>query len=342
MFTHRHLVRQAAFLPLILFLAAGCSKKLMILQVPAFYDNSLQTIAVVPFRSPMDGGAAGGVIADKLAAVLQANGTYQVYNRSDLQALLNEQDLAAAMSSDPSAAAGGFRKMGKVQAILTGAVSDFARNSVKQLRQDPIYGYDSQGRQYVQGYTTYEHIYNSAIVSATAALIRVADGATVHATPVPARGSVSADGRSPKYSEIQCLTIATDQVVAQLLEQFAIVRKEIEIDPGKAFRTAKDFYDNKWDYTNAFKADAEKMFVVLALPICCDRNIFRLVIVREGQRETLAETKFAWSRQFPEAGKGFEFSPKAVAAQGGGPGSYVVKFYAGPEPVMEHKFRIVR
>jgi hypothetical protein len=49
-----------------------------------------------------------------------------------------------------------------------------------------------------------------------------------------------------------------------------------------------------------------------------------------------------WRREFPSAGKSYVFSPRDVAAKGGGPGVYLAKFYAGPEPAMTSEFTITR
>jgi len=136
-----------------------------------------------------------------------------------------------------------------------------------------------------------------------------------------------------------CATSATEQVVAQLLEEFAPVRKVIKVDPSKALRTASDFFDNKWTYTDNFKADDEKLFIVVNLPVCCDRNRFRLTIVRKDQREDLLSQDIVWTRQHSASGYRYLLSPKEVAAKGG-LGQYEVKFYSGPEPVLRRTFTI--
>lgn len=319
--------------------AAGCGKKMIISQVPPFWDESLKTIAVVPFRSHMDGGVAGRMIADELAACLQANGTYHVYNRNDLQTLMNEHDLQMALSDDPAVAAQGLKKLGKVQALLVGNVADYRGDTQRQRKQDPVYGYTAEGAMYVSGYRTYDYITNSAVVSASATLIRVDDGSTIHATPAW-NSRPNSQGENPRYSPADCLNIARNNVVASLLAEFAITRQEITIDPAKAFRTATEMYDNKWYYSERFKPTCEKMFVVVALPANCDRNRFNVTIIREGERQVLAEQPLVWSRNNSDKGHGLEFCPRDIAAKGGGNGAYVAKFYSGPEPIMEHKFTI--
>ncbi len=315
---------------------AGCSAKIPIVQIPHFYTPELKTIAVVPFRNQSTGKNAGQVIADKLAAALMANGSYKVYNRNDLKALMDESDLQIALGADSPAAAATFKKATNVQAILTGAVTTYSATSQSQRRQDPQYAYTKQGRKYLTGYRTYVLTRNEANVSVTATLIRVSDGTTIAATPAPARARVASEGEPPKQDPYACISDATDQVVFQLVEQFAPIRKVIKVNTSKALRTASDLYDNKWSFTKQFNASDEKMYVVVELPLCCDRNRFRLVIVKKDQREELAGMAIVWGRK---ASVGYSFSPKALAAKAG-PGQFQVKFYSGPEPVIIQDFRI--
>jgi hypothetical protein len=336
------------FVPLVLlllvgFALGGCTKKMIILQVPRFYDASLRSIAVVPFRSPTDKGVAGRIIADQLAAALQANGTYTVYNRNDLKTLIDERDLSAATSDDPLMAAQTLQKLGKVQAVLTGSVNTYAAKSLKQPRREPIYRYDKRtGNQYVVGYRSYEYIFNSGTVSVTGALIRLSDGETIFSTPVPVSANRSCNAERPRYSDVECLTVATREVVGRLVEEFAVVRKQVKLNIRKALRTASGLYDDKWTHADKFNADATEMIVVVNLPTSCDRNRFRLVIVRGRQQDVLVAKEFTWSRSNPSRGIGFEFSPREIARKGGGPGRYTVKFYNGPTPILSHGFRIVR
>jgi hypothetical protein len=77
----------------------------------------------------------------------------------------------------------------------------------------------------------------------------------------------------------------------------------------------------------------------VTLPPSCDRNHFRITMVRKDQREDLAEQQLTWDRKDSERGAGFQFSPKELAAKGG-LGEYEAKFYSGPEPVLRTTFKI--
>lgn len=317
--------------------SAGCSKKIWITQWPAFYTPKLKTIAVVPFRNRSGAANAGDIISDKLAAALSGTGAYKVFNRNDLKSLMDESDLRIALSEDAAAAVTKFRKFSDVQALLTGTVTTYAATSNRQNKRDPIYGLDRRGNTVIRGYRSYVHTRNEANVSVTSVLIRVSDGTTIYSTAQPAWARISSQGSPPRKDIYACAEQATDHVVAQLLEHFAPVRKQIKINPSKALRTATELYDNEWTFAKVFSAEDEKMYVVVALPPCCDRNAFRLTIVKKDRREDLAAQDIIWSNK--HTGFGYLFSPKQIAAKAG-PGQYEVKFYSGPKPVLKREFTI--
>jgi len=320
---------------------AGCSKKIWITQYPEFYTPDLKTIVVVPFRNQTGVRDAGNNVADRLAAAMAANGTYTIFNRNDLKAVMDERDVQIAFGSDTDAAAAKFRKLGNVQAILIGAVNTYAATSNSQRKQDPIYSYHPQtGARYVSGYKRYVWTRNEANVAVTASLIRVSDGKTIYSTMSPATGNAWAEGSPPKYDVYACLNTATNYAVGQLLEHFAVVRKEIKVEIDKALRTASELYDDKWTYQDTFKDTDEKMYVVVTLPAVCDRNRFKITIIRKGEREDLVVQQITWTKDY--SGYGYVFIPKEIAAKGGGPGDYEIKFYSGPEPVLRRTFRITK
>lgn len=321
-----------------LAIASGCDKKIIIHQTPAFYNPQIKSIAVLPFRNESSAKSMnpGNIIADKLAAALRANGTYRVYSRNELKALMDEADLQAALSGNPGNT--DFSKMMNVDAILTGAVTTYAATSANRSVQKPVYNYGPDGTAYVARTISQTFTRNEANVAVTASLLRKSDSTTMHSTPGPVHRQYWADGSPPRVDVYGCAAVASDQVVALLVEQFAVVRKEVKIK-SKAIQTAKGLYDNKWEFSKKFSTTDEKMFVVVELPSSCDRNRFRITVVRKDERVDLAEKTFAWTTQYRTFG--YDFSPKDIAAKGGGPGEYVVKFYSGPEPVLEQKFKIV-
>ena len=329
--------------------SAGCTKKIWITQRPQFWteEMSKMRIAVLPFRNRTRNRYAAEALSDELAYALSANaqasGSYAgVLNRNDIASLLDQRDLQLALGKSDADLASQFRKVAaaNVDAILVGTVTTYSATTRNERRREPRNIYNRKGRVIGVAYREYVHTRNEAVVTATAALIRVRDGSIIHATPSPPpTWQQWAQGSPPKLSKDACLSVARNNVVAQLVGHFAVTRRQIKIKVGKDFRTAGELYDGEWTWTNKFSPRAEKAYVVLRLPPVCDRNDFRITIIRAEQREDLVSVKLTWRREW--GSKGFEFSPRQIAAKGGGPGNYIAKLYSGPRPVLQYKFQIV-
>ncbi len=316
----------------------GCTKKITIAQYPAFYDGSIKAIAVTPFRNQTRVRSAGNVISDKLAGLLAANKTYAVYNRNHHAVLSDERDLQLDLGEDPQKIEAMFQKLGDVQAILTGAVSIYHSTTRTETKQRPVYAYNRYTKKsYISHYVPYEHTRYDVTVEVSAVLLR-RDGTTIHSTPGPFRAHRYAEGDPPRKDPYALLGEATDAVTWRLLEEFAVIRRQIKLDPTKALRTASELFENKWTYTDRFAPDSDKMYVVVTLPRSCDRNRFEIRIVQKDQREYLATEKIVWDGRYNSPG--YVFSPRTIAEKGGGRGVYTIKFFSGPEPVFTRDFRI--
>lgn len=329
--------------------STGCTKRIWITQRPQFWteEMSKMRIAVVPFRNRTRNRYAAEALSDELAYALSANaqasGSYAgVLNRNDIAALLDQRDLQLALGKSNADLASQFRGVAaaNVDAILVGTVTTYSATSRNERRRRKRKRYDNNGNVIGVRWESYVHTRNEAVVTATAALIRVRDGSIIHATSSPPpTWQQWAQGSPPKLSRQACLTIARSKVVAQLVAHFAVTRRQIKVTVGKDFRTARDLYDNKWNWSKKFSPSAEKAFIVLRLPPVCDRNQFRITIIRADQREDLFSGELVWRRNW--GSKGFEFSPREIVAKGGGPGKYVAKLYSGPQPVLRYEFEIV-
>lgn len=221
-------------------------------------------------------------------------------------------------------------------------MTSYAATTRDEPKRDPQYGYDRAGNWTVVGYQNWVQTTNQATVVVTAAMLRVGSGGTIHATAAPVTStmtSVSTQWGPPKLDPHACLAAATADAVAKLVEEFAVVSKTISVDPTKAFRTASDYYDGKYTFTSTFKASDAKMLSVVSLPACCDRNRFRITVVRKDSREDLVQVPIVWSRDWGDT-HAFELSPKDIAAKGGGAGDYDVKFYSGEEPIFVNRITI--
>jgi hypothetical protein len=331
--------------------AGGCNEKITIYRCPPFWTPQIRSVAVVPFSAPRAAGPAGVNIADELAAALATNPAYKdVYNRGHFRHLLDEKRVRSSMTDDPDAMqrlGASFKKWGKAQTILVGRVTQYTATKRDTPKQDPQYVWNNTTQQMqIAGYRRYIHTRYEAHVSVTAWLIDVATGRRLHATPGAVKGFAWAQsgygGSAPKRDANGCLAVATNFVVAELLKQFGVTLAEIKINRDKDFVLATGpAYDNKWPTTNSFSASDDKGVIVLRLPPVCDRNRFRITIVRKGTKVDVVDmNNVVWQRKYPAAGKGYEFSPRDVAAKGGGPGVYLAKFYAGPEPAIIREFTI--
>ena len=325
-------------------LVTGCSQQIEITQYPAFYNvddpsRNIKSVAVLPFRNQAtgpDAAKAGDTIAEKLATRLMASGTYeQVYNPKDLGALLDQQDLKIALGGDPEASAAQFRKIGNVQAILTGAVTSYSGSSHTEMRIKPVTQFNTATGQTIVRMQPMQVTVSEGVVSASATLLRTSDGSTIHASEPPADARYPSESSGPQA----CLVVASNMVVSKLYQQFAAVRKTVNVR-NDAFKTASELYDGKWTYTDTFRASAPKIFVVLRLPDSCDRNRFRITIVRKGTRRSVTLKNIRWKKGNEEYGVGYEFSPREIERKAGGGGAFVAKFYPGPEPKLFAEFNI--
>ena len=341
-----------------LLVAGGCGKKITITQFPSFYTPDLKTVLVVPFQNATTNRSAGAAISDKFANAMMANGTYEVFSQNDLKMLADVSDLKAAAGDSADALANVLRKRGRVQAIVTGTVTAYGVSQQTTVKQDPIYG--ARGR--IVGYNPVQERTWQGTVEATARMVRVADGSTIHATD-KAVGQASATGAAgggagglgaaisgltgkgkgsaAPTDPASTLAVAADRAVQRLVEEFAVVRKVVSVKKD-AFIVASEYYDGKWQQPKSIPLSARQAFVVVNLPVECDRNSFVVRIVRKDQREVLFEQPLTWERRRSGTlrGQSFAFSPADIAAKGGGPGEYVAKLYSGDAPVMDEVFKL--
>ena len=337
-------------------LVAGCSEQIEILQYPEFYDpddpaKNIKSIVVLPFRNQTGKStatSAGVAIGEELSGMLGGSGTYQhVYNRSNLKELMNEQDLRIALGGDANALANALKKLGRVEAMITGAVTSYDSGTKTETKMVPqTVGYHPKTKMPITRLVPMQVTTNESTVTLTASMIRIRDAETIHPT-----GPISRRYTSGSVSQAECLRLARSAAVAAAKGHFTVVRKTVTVD-SDAFRVARSYYDGQWAEEDEFRPTEDKAYVVLKLPPQCDRNRFRITIVRLDQMTDLFVQKVRWVKasqpvhpggQSVNPGKigiGFEFSPKKIAEKGGGPGTYMAKFYAGPQPALTVEFDI--
>ena len=186
-------------------------------------------------------------------------------------------------------------------------------------------------------YTTYRrYSYTHAYVAASASLVRVGDGALLHATPAPMAARVRSTDEPQRLTDE--LLMHTAGVVADaLVREFAVAPTVVKVNKGKALRTARRRADGQLKHTNDFRRDEEELLVVLRLPPEADRNDFRLVLARKKRDEPLAEERITWSRK--DASLEFAFPIRALV-EAGGTGDFDARLYLGEQLVLKRGFEI--
>ena len=328
--------------------ASGCGKKMWVMEYPDFYGPQLKTVAVVPFDSPPH-PTAGRMLADRLADALRENGTYRVVR----PAALPEAPLSTTRPADEEEALDRLldhlRERGDVQAVIVGTIDLFRisrRDYYYPVRRSAYWGHGYRGYRgfgYGNGqpyYCDYEHYVRSeATVAADAAIIRVMDGQVMHVAPAMLATTVSEDSYASRGVAVTLLDEAAEHVIERMVDEFAVVRKRIGINPDHALRTARGEGERDWLYEDDFTDTDTKALVIVRLPRQADRNPLRITVRREGRDAILAEESFTW-----RSGQGawvMEFSPAALV-DAGGIGEYKVRLYSQGEEALKRQFKIRR
>lgn len=323
--------------------AGGCKATLTLKQYPPFYDPRLKSIAVAPFADHTLHPGSGQFVAERLAAALAANGTYDVTGPTALKAKLAAAKVPLPAGADAAALAAALRALGGVQAFVAGRVKAFGTDRSLYTELDAGgfgagYGWH-RWHGWGHSYPYYRHYsYTRAHVAADAVLVRVADGQAIGATPSTLTARIVSRGDLPVMPD-ECLDQAAQAVARRLVEAFAVVEKRIKVPKGKTLRTARRRDGDELDFTNDFRPDEKELLVVLALPPQADRNRFLLAVTRKGRAEPLAEREFEWSGE--HARRAFAFS-LAELFEAGGTGDYHAALYAGEKLVLKRGFEIER
>jgi len=323
---------------------AGCGeKKITIAQVPPFYNENLKAIAVVPFQSLVDDGRAGEIVSEEFARALQKNNTYRVFAQNDLKAIMDQQDIEIfASTGNTAVTAARFRGVG-AQAVMVGSVTMYATSREEQKRRISIPLILPAGGYSASYAGSFDHRYTKTFIEATVsvsvALIRVSDGTQIYAATETGRASERSS--NPKRDENACLRDATAEAVGKLLEQFAMVSKDVKIG-SKAIGLGRDGLGGTRKTVDRLSAGDSRALLILELPVPCDRNTFRWLICRKGGDCELDGETFVWDREESarEGGMVWDICPAQLARDGGGPGTYTVQLIRGREIVVTKDFRI--
>ncbi|MHC4983582.1 MAG: CsgG/HfaB family protein [Planctomycetota bacterium] len=329
--------------------AAGCDKTMTVRRFPEFYTPQLKAVAVLPLGNDSLTPNAGKYVTRRLVDALKANRTYEVLGPAELRARLAAAGLNLPAEADARNVAQRLRRLGGLQAFITGRVTTFGADNYPPRvyyhgyrtfsggrrgrfhfgHGYPVYGWDT----YYPAYAYYP--YMQAYVAVDVALVSVETGEAIYSPPrLEARAS--SDGYR-LYTSQDLLDQAARLVARAVLEELAVVRKQVKLSPARDLRTARVAEGGRLTFTDSFGADEQEMIVVLRLPAAADQNRFRISIVRKGADEELAAESFIWSRK--DDVRRFVFSPRKLA-ESAGPGEYEVRFHSGPDVVMKHPFKL--
>ncbi len=339
---------------------AGCAQ-LPVRHIPGFLiTDNVDSLAVAPFRTPSHRARGVGYeLADRLAAALAANGTYdRVYSRSDLDILANERQLRRA-AGRRNQLAKALRHATDVSAILTGTIIEYRADSFREIRHEAVCRDASHGpscdcnSSFTDGHRRRRahavhpsrrivFIRNEAAMAVTATLLSAETGEILHATTVPIRSECVSEGSPPEWTIDECLDIAMSEIIGRLVGEFAVTTSTITIDPNKALIvTDGTVRKDKWQEQDEFDLRDREIVIVVDLPDAAHLNVFDLVIRRKDSRSVLVEETIVWDAGLAGSGLTLAFDLTHIAAIGGGPGKYEVVFYASGEEVMKQGFKIV-
>ncbi len=355
----------------------GCAKSFKAREYPAFYDSSLRTVAIVPFRNQTYAPGAGLLVAQDMAMALRVNGTYSVLPPRRLESLLREKKLPELSRTDSAKNAETLRKLGSVQAFIMGRVLydssaaraypadyrdafSYAKGNIflarlrYQLVDDDEEG-EGEGDEGEEGedfdgdfgpdygygwgypYYYYPEYMAEATVAVEVSMIRVSDGQVLYTTPGPIEGHADIESWH-HIAPVSATLDAAHRAVVKAVRDIAAVPVTVTVDPHNDIRTAAGKTDGKWDYRDTFGPSDARMYVVLQLPPTVGHDAFRVTITPRGNPGDVVATKdVVWP--VGATVHGIEFSPKEIAARKG-PGPYTANFYARGQQVMQRDFKI--
>jgi hypothetical protein len=337
---------------------AGCNEvKLEVQRYPVFYDPAIRTVAVLPFDNQTLHPMAGAFLADRLAEQLKANGTYIVISPKELASRMSAGPTTMPAKPTVEQAAEAMRKLGGVDAFITGTVRQFGadRGTYTEVYDDPWYhggyyggyyggsrrhwgrgGHGYYGDYYGGYYPVYrQYSYSQAYVSALATMCRVSDAGVIYSTPSPAAARLTSGGGITLPVD-EVLSDAAETVSHDIVATFAIVPRQVKVKKDHVLRPAIRI-DGRVKYTTDFKPGDDGLYVEVSLPPEADRNEFRLAVARKNQ-PPIAEQKFTWNRA--DSTREFFFALPQIAEAGGGKGDYELRLYGGDKAEIERGIKI--
>ncbi len=325
---------------------AACSRKIWIAQYPPFYTRRLKTVAVMPFDTKATRPQAGPLIAERIAKVLLANGTYSVISGQELQALLSAHKIQIQPDEDPRVTARKLAAAGNIQAVLVGKVRDLKTESKEVAvaagggSEEDRYGLESPRRAFgdedERVVKTRSTTRNSGRITADVFFVGVGECSGIYAAMAGASAEFSSLADESGLNREECLQKAYGVLGAKLAARFAHVPRQIKISRRGSLATARKLPNGDLKLTGTFKR-GEHLHVLVRLPEECDYNQLRVEIARPDKPLRLAAHTFTWSRRRPIYSCAFVLEPLARTL---GPGEYVVNLYCLNKLAISRGFKI--
>jgi hypothetical protein len=333
-------------------LAVGCSerRRAEIIQHPRWEYQDYHRIAVVPFHAPRrEAVTAARQAEDMLVDQLAGSGTFTVLTRSDLAAVMSEQDLSRlADVADPGTALPeGMLKV--AQAIVVGAITDFELTDDRKAVRIPRYVVDRQGRiirdrrgqPVIAGYDELLEFRHAARVAGNVRVIDAATGRVLLSHSVPGiENQRSRHGSPPRESPLDLALQAAREIGTDFYRKIAPQRVAVKLS-SDCLLLASEYYEGDYEKLKSVPIALDEVLLVTRdLPSSCDRNDFRMAISAKDSRGYLIEHEFTWS---PSLGRRGEVLPVPLPLlKEAGAEEFTAKLFAvgNERPIIERSFKL--
>jgi len=311
-------------------------------QFPRWDFRQYQRLAVVP-AGAADPRAAGDarVLTDRLTTLLAQNGTFTVLSRSELEAVMKEQDLSRLADAADESTLMPEGKIEIAQALVAAKITDYRLIAERAEETVPIFAVDRRGRLVQVGEETVPVFRHGAVVEASVRVVDAATGTilmshTARVAPKP----LSSRGQPPRVRPEQIATQAAGDLAAEFYKEIAPTRIRVKLK-GDMLIVATEFFDGQYDKPKSLPRDrADFLLVVRNLPEAAEGNRFKAAVSAKDGRQNLWESdEFVWTAAAGPQGTALTV-PTAPLLGSGAP-EFTAKLYSvgNPRPVLERDFK---
>ena len=342
-------------LVLVLLVCSGsCTKRrnANIVHYPDWQYQDYQRIAVLPFQTTNPQAREAARQAElHLLDQLTNNGSFHVASRSDLAAIMNEQDLSrlAGVADPATALPEGMVQV--AQALVVGTISECDLKREHAERRMPRYARDRRGLiirgpnglPVVTGEDVAVEYRNFARLGGNVRVIDSVTGRVLLSHTVPALEKDDRQWNNPPRATPEELAV---DVARELATEFCrhIAPQSVEVKlSGDCLIVAAEYYEGKYDELSKVPTNLPEILLVARdLPKPCDRNQFRLAISPKDGREYLVEHEFTWSPSMGHRGEAVSVPVSKLTAAGGD--QFVAKLFSvgSEQPILQREFSLTK